>query len=345
MKKVYLFVVILFSSFLISSCSQPASDQKTNDNQYFISNIGYFYVGGKRVRSIDAPTILGRRATGSHIIDQVGVLHLHSSRPNSSSVIMSPGFGLAGHIYLETTDGRPGWAHQFLHHGHDVYILDRSHTARTGLEVSRFNNVKEGGAAPSTQPGLILWLDEQIWSRWGLGPEFGAAFDNGQFPLASIDQLVSAFTAVPVLENDLKEQAIGNSEGLITLLEKIGPATIITHSASGRDGFEVALQRPELVAAIVTVEPVGCNPAEAEALVGMPVLAVFGDHFEVRKQMIPRFEECLELTQAINRQGGKAHMLHLPEEGVHGNSHILMSDKNSEEVALRILELLSELKG
>lgn len=39
--------------------------------------------------------------------------------------------------------------------------------------------------------------------------------------------------------------------------DRIGPAIVLTHLASGPDGWLVADRRPELVVAIVTIEPMG----------------------------------------------------------------------------------------
>lgn len=310
-----------------------------------IASVGYFYVGGVEVRVADAPSVGGQRAAGGHIIDQVGVLRLTPAALESTKapVVMAPGFGLAGHIYLETADGRPGWAAAFLSEGRPVYVLDRAHTARTGFDVAPFNRVREGRTPPHAQPALILWLDEQIWTRWGLGPRFGAPFMDGQFPIEAAPQLVAAFTATPVAGRDLDDQAIGNVEGLLALLERIGPAVLLTHSASGRDGFDAAQQRPDLVRAIVAVEPVGCPSTAPDALLDVPILSVFGDHLEARPQMIPRYEACRDLAQDVSTRGGRSALLDLPALGVRGNSHIMMSDRNSEDIVGRIRAWLARL--
>lgn len=333
--------VLLCLSGLMAACGH------VNTVPFSIDKVGYFYVGGEKIRSVDALNVGGSLATGSFIIDQVGVTYMipRGEKPHAAPVIMSPGFGLAGHLYLETADGRPGWAHRFLEAGHPVYILDRSHTARTGLDVTKFNNVRAGKAAAQSQPLLIHWLDEQIWTRWGLGPEFGKEFENGQFPIDSIDQLVSGFTSVPSEGVDLKSQAIGNLEGLTALLEKIGPSILITHSASGPDGFNVAMARPELVQAIITIEPVGCLSNAPKKLIETPILSVFGDNLDVRPQMVPRSQDCNDMTESLVHQGGQASFLDLPLAEIFGNSHIMMSDLNSDQIADKLLTWLSDIQA
>ena len=48
-----------------------------------------------------------------------------------------------------------------------------------------------------------------------------------------------------------------NRDAILSLLEKIGPAIVLTHSQSGAFGWPVADAKPELVKAIVAVEPNG----------------------------------------------------------------------------------------
>ena len=47
----------------------------------------------------------------------------------------------------------------------------------------------------------------------------------------------------------------------------------------------------------------------------------------------------------MNAAGGKARMLHLPGEGVRGNSHMIMQDRNSLPVADMILKWIGESVG
>jgi pimeloyl-ACP methyl ester carboxylesterase len=68
------------------------------------------------------------------------------------------------------------------------------------------------------------------------------------------DQFVaSQVTGVP----DFIQQQVLNRDAIVSLLEKIGPAILLTHSQSGAFGWPVADARPDLVKAIVSVEPSG----------------------------------------------------------------------------------------
>jgi pimeloyl-ACP methyl ester carboxylesterase len=48
-----------------------------------------------------------------------------------------------------------------------------------------------------------------------------------------------------------------NRDGIVALLDKIGPAILLTHSQSGAFGWPVGDARPDLVKAIVAIEPNG----------------------------------------------------------------------------------------
>ncbi len=56
---------------------------------------------------------------------------------------------------------------------------------------------------------------------------------------------------------DLAASQTMDADRLARLLDRIGKAIIVTHSASGPDGWLLADRRPQRVAAIVAVEPMG----------------------------------------------------------------------------------------
>ncbi|PYS26040.1 MAG: hypothetical protein DMG11_21460, partial [Acidobacteria bacterium] len=56
---------------------------------------------------------------------------------------------------------------------------------------------------------------------------------------------------------DFTLQVALNRDAIVALLDKIGPAILLTHSQSGAFGWPVADARPDLVKAILAVEPNG----------------------------------------------------------------------------------------
>ena len=47
---------------------------------------------------------------------------------------------------------------------------------------------------------------------------------------------------------------------------------------------------------------------------------------------------------AINKHGGDARLVHLPEIGIRGNTHFLMSDLNNGQIADQVSQFLAEKK-
>ena len=47
-----------------------------------------------------------------------------------------------------------------------------------------------------------------------------------------------------------------------------------------------------------------------------------------------------QFVEAINRHGGDAVLVHLPEIGIKGNSHFLMQEKNNKEIMKPALDWL-----
>jgi hypothetical protein len=68
----------------------------------------------------------------------------------------------------------------------------------------------------------------------------------------------------------------------------------------------------------------------------VPHLIVWGDHF-AESPFWQRIRGNVENWAGVIREaGGTADILDLPAEGLRGNSHMLMMDRNSDEVAARI---------
>ncbi len=131
---------------------------------------------------------------------------------------------------------------------------------------------------------------------------------------------------------------------LAQLLDRIGPAILIVHSASGETGFEATRLRPQLVTALVAVEVVGSptDPGDVKKhFANKRFIGVFGDHFDVRP-MAGRLEACQTTAQLINDSGGTAHVIWLPKLGIKGNTHLLMQDNNNHDIAAMILQSLGD---
>jgi len=73
---------------------------------------------------------------------------------------------------------------------------------------------------------------------------------------------------IPAIRDFTKQQML-NTPALISLLDKIGPAILLVHSQAGAFGWPVADARPNLVKAILAIEPNG-PPAYSVEFIGAP---------------------------------------------------------------------------
>lgn len=108
-----------------------------------------------------------------------------------------------------------------------------------------------------------------------------------------------------------------------------------------------ALANPRGIRGLVMIEG-GCSLAglsdqQVATLATLPILAVWGDHLD-QDTGIPgfswkaSFDQCKIFLDTIRAKGGDAQLLHPPDQGIFGNSHMLMNDKNSDQIADLIMK-------
>ena len=165
-------------------------------------------------------------------------------------IVMIHGGSQTGTNFTGTPDGREGWAQYFLRRGYAVYVVDQVARGRAGYWTQSYG--------PVTAPDLDRTLQRfAAPERYNLWPQ---AHLHTQWPGAAKpgDPVFDAFyaTQFPSLTDFAKQQELNRDAGA-ALLDKIGPAILLTHSQSGAMGWPIADKRPNLVKAIVAVEPSG----------------------------------------------------------------------------------------
>ena len=206
-----------------------------------IAKQGYFFVGG---------TIDDKRE-GS---PTVGHMYVEFQVPQKMThpypVVMIHGGSQTGTNFTGTPDGRDGWAQYFLRRGYAVYVVDQVARGRAAqwsqangpVSASNLARLEQRFVAPER---FNLWPQAHLHTQWpGKGEAGDPVFD--QF-YASQEPGIADFALVQSL----------NRDAIVALLEKIGPAILLTHSQSGPFGWLVADARPDLVKAILAVEPNG----------------------------------------------------------------------------------------
>jgi len=131
-------------------------------------------------------------------------------------------------------------------------------------------------------------------------------------------------------------------QALSELATKLRRTVLLGHSQAGRYPFEAALLGRPGILAIVAIEPAGCNASvyskqQIATLARTPILIAFGDHLAAPQPMGIKwneaYDDCKEFVAKINAAGGKASMYHPADQGIKGNSHMMMEDKNSLQIA------------
>lgn len=155
--------------------------------------------------------------------------------------------------WMKTPDNRMGWAQYFVSQGYQVYVVDQPARGRSAWHAG-VNGPLESAPLEMVEKYFTNISEEGNWpqarkhTQWpGDGPGKGRRGDPvfDAFFSSQVDYL-----------NDVAAQPLMQAAGA-ALLDKIGPAILVTHSQSGTFGWLIADARRELVKGIVALEPQG----------------------------------------------------------------------------------------
>jgi len=347
-----------------------------------IAKQGYLYAGGKYVDGRDGKTMQGQ-AYVEYQIPQ--------NKTHPYPIVMIHGGGQNGSNFTGTPDGREGWAQYFLRQGYAVYVVDQVGRGRSPLHAS-YGETAPRATTPIEQRFTAperskLWPQAKQHTQWpGTGVAGDPAFD--QFYAEQMPSLVS----FP------KQQELNRDAG-IALLDMIGPSIVMVHSQSGAFVWPIADARPNLVKAIVAVEPSGPPVRDAE-FKGAPDYFIEGpltkpwglgamklsydgvndasglSFFRQEKSDAPDLVRCWrqrepakQLTnlksipvlivsseasyhapydhctvQYLAQAGVKNTFIRLADRGIKGNGHMMMLEKNNQEIAALMAGWLKDIK-
>ncbi len=207
------------------------------------SRRGFFWVGLERTRHAAGTTVRGPMFVQWEA--PVDVRHPHP-------IVLVHGGGGQGTDWLGTPDGRPGWAAYLVEEGYAVYVLDRPGHGRSPLHPDLLGPIG---------PPFTYEFAEWLFVTPPEGPAASPASHlHTQWPGngTSDDPVLDQFMAGtgPMLQDFAVAHALDQSRGA-ELLDAIGPAIVVTHSAGGPMGWLMADARPELVKALVAIEAMG----------------------------------------------------------------------------------------
>src|SRR5262249_2241272 len=231
-----------------------------------------------------------------------------------------------------------------------------------------------------------LWPQAHLHTQW---PGSGEADDPAAQQLAQ--------GQLPAIENFTTQQEL-NRDALLALLDKVGPAGRAVHSQAGAFGWPVADARPDLVKAILAIEPNG-PPFHGLEFVGAPdwfkegpIALTYGITSlpltyaptvsapselaivrpgtadgpglarcwtqreparalpNLRKMPImvlsseasyhAPYDHCT--VKYLQQAGVKPSFIKLADLGIHGNSHVMMLEKNNREIAAVIAKWMEK---
>lgn len=305
-----------------------------------VAELGSFHIGGREVtlsglaqreiRLTPASPAITVDPNGEFEVEQMYVQYVRLAAPKARHpLLMWHGGGMTGVTWETRPDGAPGWKNRFLAYGHDVYVSDAVERGRASW--ARFPEVF------ATEP--FFRSKREAWEGFRIGPSFDTAPErriahaDTQFPVEAFDQF--ARQMVPRwASNDRCTQAAYDA-----LLRRVGPSVLMAHSQGAIFALRSAAERPDLVKAVILIEPGGAPDPEQESIAamrGIPVLCVWGDHIEESRVWSAFRRSCLRYCRAQTGQGGIADTLDLPAEGIKGNSHLLMMDRNSDLIAEKV---------
>ena len=213
-----------------------------------VARHGFFYAGGKYVGELgpDKESTMG----GAMYVEVMVPRQIRSPYP----IVFLHGAGQTGVDWLQTPDGRPGWAYNFLDMGYVVYLQDFPARGRSQYVPGVDGTTGQLKLNIRTAPNL----EETFTASAGRKANFPNAQKHTQWPGAGRmgDKAFDDFakTQVQFLAGGRQETLTRDAN--IALLDMINtPVVLLTHSQGGAFGWLVADARPKMVKAIVTVEP------------------------------------------------------------------------------------------
>ena len=338
------------------------------DGPLRIAAQGGFWVGVTRTALPAGTAASGQMYVGYQI---------PAERRHTLPLVLVHGGGGQGTDYLQTPDGRPGWASFFLRRGHAVYVVDRPALGRSPYHPDlhgaptpppTYEHLLRLFVAPERHPDL--YPQARLHTQWPGGAEPGdPVLDQFMAPLGA------SLADLGLVHREMRRLAAA-------LLDRIGPAVLLTHSAGGPFGWLAADERPRLVRGIVAVEPLG--PPFARTPTGRLdwglTAAPLGfeppapDAAAIRTAELPaprpdlkpctvqaaparqlpnlgdvpvvvvtaeaswKAQEDHGVVEFLRQAGVPAEHLRLEEAGIRGNGHMVMLERNSDAVAALLAE-------
>ena len=351
-KKVILQITLCMFMFINVAMAQK-------NNYLTIKEQGSFAVGGTVATepgSFDVNNALDSQGQTFHG-DHLYAFYQVPLKARKMPLVFLHGAGQSKKTWESTPDGREGFQNIFLRRKFSVYLLDQPRRVEAGRSM--------------VETTIKPTADEQFWFtqfRLGIYPDY---FPNVQFPKdeASLEQFYRQMTP-----NTGPFDTKVITEATSLLFDKIGEGILVTHSQGGGPGWLTAIKNDK-VKAVIAYEPYSGFvfpegelplPIKSNGLFGelkgveiplsdfnkltkIPIVIYYGDNIADKPTEVwnkDHWRSGLEMARlwaaTINRHGGDATVIHLPEIGIKGNTHFPFSDLNNIEVADELSKWLKQ---
>ncbi|MBG6235795.1 pimeloyl-ACP methyl ester carboxylesterase [Pedobacter sp. CAN_A7] len=357
MEKSRLVLALSVISVFLSACN--TIKQHAASGPLMIKEQGSFAIGGTQKKEPgtfdlkDALKPAGQTFHGDHAY----VFYQIAASSKRYPMVFLHGAGQSKKTWETTPDGRDGFQNIFLRKGYSIYLLDQPRRGAAGKSM----------VASSVSPVA----DEQFWFtqfRIGNYPDY---FPGVQFPkdTAALEQFYRQMTPnTGPFDADVISNAISR------LIDKLDGGILITHSQGGGPGWSTAIKNAK-VKAIIAYEPYSGfvfpkgelpQPIKSSGLFGelkgteiplydfikltkLPIVIYYGDNIAKETSTVwnkDHWRSGLEMAKiwaaTINKHGGDAKVVHLPEIGINGNTHFPFSDLNNIQIADLLSDWLKE---
>ena len=335
--------MLALSAAMLAGCAGTAPQA---DSAIVLGSVRGYHVGGERktlsglpvkeVRTNPQAPIRKSDPNGDYQVGQLYVQHFALASPKAKvPILLWHGGGLTGVTWETTPDGRAGWHEYFMRAGYDTLVSDAVERGRATW--ARYPELNPGEPEHRTI--------DQAWDIFRFGPAGGYSPDVGkqngypgmQFPVAAVDQFTKQFVARWTTSDAWIQGAYD------ALVQRVCPCVIVGHSQAGQFVYTAAQRAPDKVKAVVLVEPASAlDPAKVDPgrVRHIPHLTVWGDYLG-ESALWRRYRNTAETyTNAVKGAGGTADTIDLPAMGIRGNSHMVMMDRNSDEVARLVRDWL-----
>jgi pimeloyl-ACP methyl ester carboxylesterase len=314
---------------------------------------GFFWVGARTVAVENGRVGFGPPGPGTTIEGQMHVgFQLVAKRRHPYPLVLVHGGGGQATDWMGTPDGRDGWLDYFLAAGFDVYFVDRPAHGRSP-NVGAYGAL---GGPPTTD-----FIANVFTTQSKQYPGGGAANSR------EVIQHTASSEPGPTVSNAVLQS------NLAELMDKIGPAIVVTHSAGGPSGWLALQARPALVKGVLAIEPAmgitenlaplmrfqpalpagesirtvelpaeraGLAPCRLQPQDSVRTLPAFAGKkvlFVVAPQSAPMFTPTVHCSvHALRQLGADATLARLEDFGLLGNGHFMNEELNNGDIAKRV---------